>query len=242
MSELKRIGYGQVEANMLSAPKTGDIKNDLPVADEINLLENGMYGYYDVVKGKIWSGVEVGGTDEAPTYTLKAKGEPMLVYNERKYNNVSNMNQVGEMRRFCIRRLGADINGVESENYIFGDSDITMALGDTIRSARTGAGADNTNNGLSYLGYRMDGFSTRLFGTRIGELYTTNFLIEDVTYSVGDELTLFYDIAKKMLILGKGAVAGKYAAITGDTKIKYVIAEDYTMPDGQVGFKIMRVQ
>ena len=65
----KRNGYGQVEPNQLSAQKTGQIYASLPLASDVDILQNGEFMYYDYKSG---------------TVTADGKGEPMLVFNEVK--------------------------------------------------------------------------------------------------------------------------------------------------------------
>jgi hypothetical protein len=69
----KRIGYGQVEPNHLSAKRTGQIYAQLPAADGIEVLENGQFVKYDYA-------------NKAVNFT--GEGEWMLVFNEVKlYEN-----------------------------------------------------------------------------------------------------------------------------------------------------------
>ena len=67
---MKRIGYGQVEPNHLSAQRTGQIYAQLPADAAITVLENGEFVKYDYAHGK----VNKTATD----------GEWMLVFNEVK--------------------------------------------------------------------------------------------------------------------------------------------------------------
>lgn len=64
-----RNGYGQVEPNQLSAQKTGQIYASLPLASNVDILQNGEFMYYDYKSG---------------TVTADGVGEPMLVFNEVK--------------------------------------------------------------------------------------------------------------------------------------------------------------
>ena len=64
-----RNGYGQVEPNQLSAQKTGQIYASLPLASNVDILQNGEFMYYDYKSG---------------TVTANGVGEPMLVFNEVK--------------------------------------------------------------------------------------------------------------------------------------------------------------
>lgn len=67
---MKRIGYGQVEPNHLSAQRTGQIYAQLP-ATGIAQLENGQFAKYDYAKGKV-------------DFSADAEIEWMLVFNEVK--------------------------------------------------------------------------------------------------------------------------------------------------------------
>ncbi len=69
MSTIKRTGFGQVEPNHLSGQRTGQIYAQLPVAADINILENGQFVKYDQATGYV---------------NLTGKGEYMLVFNEVK--------------------------------------------------------------------------------------------------------------------------------------------------------------
>lgn len=68
----KRVGFGQVEPNHLSAQRTSQIYAQLPADDEAftnGVLENGQYVKYDYASGKV---------------NLTGKGEWMMVFNEVK--------------------------------------------------------------------------------------------------------------------------------------------------------------
>lgn len=66
---MKRIGYGQVEPNHLSAQRTSQIYAQLPAAAGIEVLENGQFVKYDYAKGEV---------------NFTGAGEWMLVFNEVK--------------------------------------------------------------------------------------------------------------------------------------------------------------
>lgn len=66
---ITREGYGVVEPNHLSAPRTGQVYASLPAAEGIDVLEQGMFVKYDYANG------EVNFTGEGPW---------MLVFNEEK--------------------------------------------------------------------------------------------------------------------------------------------------------------
>lgn len=66
---MKRVGFGQVEGNHLSAQRTGQIYAQLPAKSDINLLENGQFVKYNYADGVV---------------DFEGEGEWMLVYNEVK--------------------------------------------------------------------------------------------------------------------------------------------------------------
>ncbi len=70
MADFKRVGFGEVEPNHLSAQRNGQIYAQLPLDASINILENGQFMKYDYENGKV-----------ALTGDI---GEYMLVYNEVK--------------------------------------------------------------------------------------------------------------------------------------------------------------
>ena len=69
MALLDKKGYGQVEPNHLAGQKSGMIFAQLPVANSIDTVQNGMFMKYDVAAGEI---------------NLNGNGEYMLVYSEVK--------------------------------------------------------------------------------------------------------------------------------------------------------------
>ena len=66
---MKRVGFGQVEGNHLSAQRTGQIYAQLPAKNDINLLENGQFVKYNYADGVV---------------DFEGEGEWMLVLNEVK--------------------------------------------------------------------------------------------------------------------------------------------------------------
>lgn len=146
-------------------------------------------------------------------------GEPMLVFNEIKlyepYWQTS-------YKDFAMIRVG--------DNYVT-----------SRRATETyGDGAENTGaaiTGHTEYGYRMDGIAPRLLKTNIGDIYTTNMvkqLTDEAVYAVGDLLKPVKNAESKTLVLEKVSTAG--------TGMVWQVAKVYTMPDGQPGLKIQRVQ
>ena len=69
MATIKRIGFGQVEPNHLSAQRNGQVYGQLPCNKEIKVLENGQFVKYDYATGEV---------------NFTGAGEWMLVMNEVK--------------------------------------------------------------------------------------------------------------------------------------------------------------
>lgn len=68
-TKIKRVGFGQVEPNHLSAQRTAQIYAQLPAKDDISILENGQYVKYDYAEGVV---------------DFTGSGEWMMVFNEVK--------------------------------------------------------------------------------------------------------------------------------------------------------------
>ena len=85
MAEIKRDGFGQLEINHLAAPKNGQVYAQLPAAEDIDVLENGMFVKYDYENG------EVNFTGDGPW---------MLVCNEEKlYDERHQMHKYWALQR-----------------------------------------------------------------------------------------------------------------------------------------------
>jgi hypothetical protein len=79
----------------------------------------------------------------------------------------------------------------------------------------------------------MDGIAPRLLKTNIGDIYTTNMVKLGEEYVEGDLLTPKKDTTSNTLVLEKTA---------DTTGMLWQVGKVYTMPDGQPGLKIQRVQ
>lgn len=157
-----RNGYGQVEPNQLSAQKTGQIYASLPLASDVDILQNGEFMYYDYKSG---------------TVTADGKGEPMLVFNEVKLYEPFWQTSYKD---FAMIRVG--------DNYVTSRL-ATAGYGD---GAETKGVTPNPGHSDWQAGYRMDGIAPRLFKTNVGDIFTTNMVETgaSITYSQGDTLKL----------------------------------------------------
>lgn len=97
MANFERIGFGQVEPNHLSAQRTGQIYASLPLADDVKVLQNGEFMFYDYKSGKVTADGDM--------------GEPMLVFNEVKTYNALESGA----KNFAMIRVG-DGNYVTSQS------------------------------------------------------------------------------------------------------------------------------
>lgn len=146
-------------------------------------------------------------------------GEPMLVFNEIKLYEPFWQTSYKD---FAMIRVG--------DNYVTSRR-ATAAYGENSDKEQ----AATIDPAHTEYGYRMDGIAPRLFKTNIGDIYTTNMVKtgEDVTYAVGDLLTPVKNAESNTMVLEKTESA---------TGMLWQVAKVYTMPDGQPGLKIQRVQ
>ena len=200
-----RNGYGQVEPNQLSAQKTGQIYASLPLASDVDILQNGEFMYYDYKSG---------------TVTADGEGEPMLVFNEVKLYEPFWQTSYKD---FAMIRVG--------DNYVTSRL-ATAGYGD---GAETKGVAPNPGHSDWQAGYRMDGIAPRLFKTNVGDIFTTNMVETgaEITYSQGDTLKLKKvskapDKTGNTLVLSKGGtidalelvVAKVYTMPDGQPRLK----------------------
>ena len=207
----KRIGYGQVEPNQLSGIKTGQIFASLPLDKEVKVLQNGEFMYYDYANGS------VNATAEA-----NAAPEPYLVYQEIKiYEDWLSY------KDFAMIRVG--------DNYVTSNPAIGRLTSANADGTVYGDGAETEGASIDHsdyqAGYRMDGIAPRLVKTNVGDVYTTNMVDEEGTYTVGTVLTLKKTDRNTLVLSPSGDI----------TSVKFIVVKDYTMPDGQRGLKLQRI-
>lgn len=223
MADFTRIGFGQVEPNQLSAQKTGQIYASLKLDDTVQVLQNGEFMYYDYAKNMVTA---------EPQNTAQ---EPMLVFNEIKiYEDLLSY------KDFAMIRVGdnyvtnkAAIGRITSENAdgtVYGDGSLTIG--------------ENANPAHTEYGYRMDGIAPRLFKTNVGDIMTTNMVKVGVAYNVGDLLTPKVVITTYKNAKGEDKTYKTLVleAADGTEKMLWQVAKVYTMPDGQPGLKVQRIQ
>jgi len=129
MAKIKRIGYGQVEPNHLSAQRTAQIYAQLPCEDSIEVLENGQFVKYDYANKEV---------------NLTGKGEWMLVFNEIKlYDDRKQMYRDFAMKKEeCVngeivpRVFKTNIGDIYTTNMV--DSSVDIKEGDLLKVSDDG--------------------------------------------------------------------------------------------------------
>ena len=224
-------GYGQVEPNHLSAQRTGQIYAQLPANKDIDVLENGQFVKYDYA------------ADNGGEVNFTGKGEWMLVFNEIKLYREHQMDCEFAMRKgdYVARvysPVAADTNFDAQSRYYGGKVPGAGPEGTDLAIEKVTAPAD-----MYELHYNEDPFHIesqttpklmpegtvmvpRVFKTNVGDIYTTNFILE-ATLKLGDELA-----PNAQGILSK---SGDKASMI------WQVVKVYTLPDHQKAVKIMRV-
>lgn len=216
-------GYGQVEPNLLSAQRTGQIYAQLPAAADIELLENGQFAKYNYAAGVVDFGKATNEDEEViPT------GEWMLVYNEVKvYRDLQRDCDFAMVKGNYEARVYSPITG-NTTNIKPVDWTSAVAAADPYEIDST---ADPMGNTLFEGPAKMPTGTTmvpRLLKTNVGDIFTTN-TIKDASVALGDEL-----------VVGDDGYLTKTAGENAGT-MKWQVVKVYTMPDGQKGAKIMRI-
>ena len=206
-------GYGQVEPNLLSAQRTGQIYAQLPAVDTIDVLENGQFAKYNYADGVV---------------DFAGEGEWMLVFNEVKvYRDYQRDCDFAMVKGNYEARVYSPITGKVTDNEASVDWTSAVAAADPYEIDST---ADPMQGKIFEGPAMMPSKSTmvpRLLKTNIGDIFTTN-TIAKAEVALGD-------------VLAPGADGYLADAGEGATGMKWQVVKVYTMPDGQKGAKIMRI-
>ena len=252
-------GYAQVEPNHLSAQRTGQIYAQLPAAAEINVLENGQFVKYDYAKETVnfkgpgeWMLVY----NEIKLYREhQLDCEFAMVkdnYNARIYSPMDGV--VGT----DWKKQSRHYNGVDGEDAMVNYN--TTGSGDPFM----GAFEDVTAKPDMYeLHYNEDPFHIeskyvakrmpegtrmvpRVFKTNVGDIFTTNCAnITGIDFEKMDTAAAAEVIKAKMaseegLVLSPDA-NGILSDAGENAAMKWQVVKVYTMPDRQLGLKVMRI-
>lgn len=231
-------GYGQVEPNLLSAQKTGQIYAQLPAAANINILENGQFATYN------YAAADGGQVDFA------GAGEWMMVFNEIKlYRDFEQDCDFAMKKENYVARVYSPIDGTqpltEWQARFYGEYAGVDSQGNPIPNPeRVTTPADpyeidstddpfKVTENYKKPKYMPEGtrMVPRLFKINVGDIWTTNTIkAEPGSLKVGMMLT---PDADGYLKVGQGADA-QHPTMQ--------IVKVYTMPDMQPGVKVMRVK
>lgn len=208
-------GYGQVEPNHLSAQRTGQIYAQLPVAEDINLLENGQFVKYDYPNEVV---------------NFSGKGEWMLVFNEVKvYRDGQSDCDFAMIRDNYVARIYSPKDGTKMEQITDArDYSAVVTPADPYE-------IDSTDNPFrefyDYAGPKKMPESTkmvpRVFKTNVGDIYTTNCLMADADPALGDTFMVGDDGYLK---------AGESDEMTWE------VVKLYDLGDRQKAVKLMRIK
>ena len=167
-------GYGQVEPNLLSAQRTGQIYAQLPAVDTIDVLENGQFAKYNYADGVV---------------DFAGEGEWMLVFNEVKvYRDYQRDCDFAMVKGNYGARVYSPITGKVTDNAASVNWTSAVAAADPYEIDSTA----NPMQGKIFEGpAMMPGKSTmvpRLLKTNVGDIFTTNTIAAE-SVAVGDILT-----------------------------------------------------
>lgn len=227
MANVTRIGYGQVEPNHLSGIVEGRIYAQLPAATvttssgkkiitPIVQLEQGQFAKYDYATGVV---------------NFDGDGDFYLVYNEEKLYD----ERYQSHRDFALKN-----EDFTTGNFHSGIGKNEITLDNTTTPPTTSLSADGK---FIY---------PRLIGTNVGDVITTNTIHaantsntakvvigSDTELIVGTYLQPSSSTGFLEVLKSNGNVT---TSLTGVTGMTWKIVRVYTMPDGQTGYKIQRVQ
>lgn len=167
-------GYGQVEPQMLSAQRTGQIYAQLPANQDIEVLENGQFVKYDYVKKEV---------------NFTGKGEWMLVFNEVKlYKDRQQYEDFAMVKQDYNARVYSPIGQNSSE--------LKTVMNYEGEAYREGS-SEAFNIAIPAFNYPQDmpegtKMVPRVIKTNVGDLYTTN-CVNEKELAVGDELMVGAD-------------------------------------------------
>lgn len=234
-------GFGQVEPNHLSAQRTSQVYAQLPANKDIEMLEQGQFVKYD------YGCVDDEG-NSTPEVNFKGAGEWMLVYNEIKlyrehqldceFAMIADNYQARIYSPYDYKNGGADkqarwFNGKDANGEPIDD----VTAGPDLYEMHYNEDPFHFEGAYKprSMGSNVNSMVPRVFKTNVGDIFTTNTINADP--KAGDVL---YVGANGILTNAKAeAVEGKFA---GSGNMEWQVVKVYTMPDGQRGVKVMRIQ
>ena len=210
-------GYGQVEPNHLSAQRTAQIYAQLPAAATIKTLENGQFVKYNYAAG---------------VCDYEGLGEWMLVFNEVKlYRDHLGYDDFAMKAEDYVARVYSLVDGVAPASANARDYRGVVASADPYEPTST----ENPFVIETFTAPKMMPTDTamvpRVFKTNIGDIFTTNL----VNTTVADTLT----VGTLFTVGANGILTEKATPDRGE--MVWQLVKKYTLPDGQVAGKFMRL-
>lgn len=211
-------GYGQVEPNHLSAQRTGQVYAQLPAAENIDILENGMFVKYDY---------------PAEVVDFTGDGEWMLVFNEVKvYREGQSDCDFAMIKDNYVARVYSPIDGDPTKmNQMTRPRDYSGVV--TPADPYEWDATDDPFAALyDYAGPKLMPTNTkmvpRVFKTNVGDIFTTN-TIAETEVALGDPLYVGDD----------GYLTATKGTNSGD--MVWQVVKLYDLGDRQKAVKIMRI-
>ena len=218
MADIKRMGYGQVEPNHLSGIVEGRIYAQLPAAKvSTNTTGEGSSARTTTTTTPITQ-LEQGQFAKydyaAGVVNFDGEGEFMLVYNEEKLYDERKQNH---------------------KDFVYKTEDFTFS---EVKDSVT------TSSSKETITTREKFMYPRLIGTEVGDIITTNTIAvantsDSAEVTIGTDTTL---VVGAYLVPSTSTGFLEVANSKPASGMVWKIVKVYTMPDGQPGFKIQRVQ
>lgn len=252
------FGFGQVEPNHLSAQRTGEIYAQLPVAADIDILENGQFVKYDYLNG-------------ACNFT--GAGEWMLVFNEVKvYRDHETDQDFAMIRRDYNGRVyspvgvGAaaeafgsaqGINGVRINGYASSDDwDMMKKIQQQVEiypDAHQNAAGEAPDYGRNHYAignaYEVEKLNIPQMAEyaqpdRIGGQGKAGLMVPRVFKTHEGDIFTTNTIADESVALGAvlSPNAHGYLSANGDNSLQWQVVKIYNLGDMQKAVKVMRIK
>lgn len=206
-------GYAQVEPNLLSAQRTGQIFAQLPADKEIEVLENGQFVKYDYRNGLV---------------NFTGEGEWMLVYNEVKlYRDEQDECEFAMIRENYAAKVYSPSTGVLTDDARSRDYRDIVAPADPYSLHATEDPFHIYNQNEVALMPEGTTMVPRVLKTNVGDIFTTN-CIAVAEPALGDTLA--------------PNAQGILDTAADDAEMVWQVVKVYTMPDYQKGVKVMRIK
>lgn len=206
-------GYGQVEPNHLSAQRTAQIYAQLPAKSDINVLENGQFVKYNYKDGVV---------------DFVGAGEWMLVFNEVKvYHEIENDDDFAMKKENYVARVYSPVNGEVLESYKARNYAGVVAPADPLVHDSTDDPFTVEKHAKPNLMKEGTNMVPRVFKTNVGDIFTTNMIVET-------ELAVNDTVAPN--------ASGILSKAADKTNMEWQVVKVYTLPDTQKAVKLMRIK